>query len=553
MSDKPIIKALLAIFLVMGTAVTTYVISIKISGRLAVAPTSPSQSRAAMTCPSAEACPYSKNPNLLINCTPPESGNNPAESLCSSVGRKEDCGGRSYCCPSAGGSWTTDMTACPTACVPSTWTPDLSTICVGVNTTQTSNCGTTRTLSGTKVCCTDTTWTPNQSTICTGTPVTQISNCGMSRQVYGTKNCACVPDGTITCSPDCPTVCGKPASTIATCKDSCTKSTTKQCAATESCVCTDTNWSPDPNQYCPGIQVNQQSNCGRTRMMDGTKSCSTQVTISQVAYRNESINTSGQYHLAKEIKTATRNQILVYAMEITNSGEGTAFNVNITDALTGPNQNQLIFMDAEQGCTYSSGNRTISCNNITLGAGAVRKFSFRVRVGSKAINGRIIRNTAKVSYGGGTRESSTELLISSKVGCNEYCTVDAECISGLKCDSQADRCRKPICLTASSCICPTPVSITTLAIKTSPTATPASMITATPIPTPTLMTEPFEIPDEIFLPTMAITETPMESVATETLTQPKASKLPLVLTGIGALILGIVVAIFVKQKQKQSQ
>ncbi len=32
--------------------------------------------------------------------------------LCDQAGRKETCGGRPYCCPSAGGQWTTDMTAC---------------------------------------------------------------------------------------------------------------------------------------------------------------------------------------------------------------------------------------------------------------------------------------------------------------------------------------------------------------------------------------------------------------------------------------------------------
>lgn len=34
------------------------------------------------------------------------------DQLCDAVGRKEVCGGVSYCCPVAGGDWTTDMTAC---------------------------------------------------------------------------------------------------------------------------------------------------------------------------------------------------------------------------------------------------------------------------------------------------------------------------------------------------------------------------------------------------------------------------------------------------------
>lgn len=37
------------------------------------------------------------------------------EQLCNSAGRKESCGGKEYCCPSAGGAWTTDMAKCPTS------------------------------------------------------------------------------------------------------------------------------------------------------------------------------------------------------------------------------------------------------------------------------------------------------------------------------------------------------------------------------------------------------------------------------------------------------
>jgi len=45
----------------------------------------------------------------------------------------------------------------------------------------------------------------------------------------------CVPNGTITCTPDCPTDCGYAASTISTCTDSCGVATTKSCPATTAC------------------------------------------------------------------------------------------------------------------------------------------------------------------------------------------------------------------------------------------------------------------------------------------------------------------------------
>jgi len=66
-------------------------------------------------CPGAEACPNSSNKNLLQNCTPPDSDGTPKDSLCNKAGIIEPCGGKNYCCPSAGGAWTTDMTKCPSA------------------------------------------------------------------------------------------------------------------------------------------------------------------------------------------------------------------------------------------------------------------------------------------------------------------------------------------------------------------------------------------------------------------------------------------------------
>jgi len=60
-------------------------------------------------CPLAEACPHSNG--TLIEC---DSNNVMDISECNSKGRIESCGGNEYCCPTAGGTWTTDMTACTT-------------------------------------------------------------------------------------------------------------------------------------------------------------------------------------------------------------------------------------------------------------------------------------------------------------------------------------------------------------------------------------------------------------------------------------------------------
>lgn len=84
-----------------------------------------------------EQCPGKDN--VLRNCTPPEKDGTSADSQCNQAGRIEVCGAKNFCCPKAGGVWTTDLTKCPN---PKTPTP--SPFCVdGVGYTAVSNsCGT---------------------------------------------------------------------------------------------------------------------------------------------------------------------------------------------------------------------------------------------------------------------------------------------------------------------------------------------------------------------------------------------------------------------------
>jgi len=68
-------------------------------------------------CPEVEACPKSTEKDLLQNCTPADADGTSKDYLCNAdmVGKRGQCGGKEYCCPSAGGAWTTDMAKCPVA------------------------------------------------------------------------------------------------------------------------------------------------------------------------------------------------------------------------------------------------------------------------------------------------------------------------------------------------------------------------------------------------------------------------------------------------------
>jgi len=196
-----------------------------------------------------------------------------------------------YYASANGGSVTSNsvtVTVNAAACTDSTWSPDPSTQCSGVSFTQTSNCGNTRTMTGTATCyacsgttcspvssgtsgylssncnntcttssCTDSTWSPDPSTQCSGVSFTQTSNCGNTRTMTGTATCyAC--SGT-TCSPVSSGTSGYLSSN---CNNTCTTSS-----------CTDSTWSPDPSTQCSGVSFTQTSNCGNTRQATGTGNC----------------------------------------------------------------------------------------------------------------------------------------------------------------------------------------------------------------------------------------------------------------------------------------
>lgn len=69
----------------------------------------------ALVCPAAEACPVAGDPTLLKSCYSVVVGASPEEYSCSTianVGTTVLCGSTSYCCPSLGASWTTNLTLC---------------------------------------------------------------------------------------------------------------------------------------------------------------------------------------------------------------------------------------------------------------------------------------------------------------------------------------------------------------------------------------------------------------------------------------------------------
>lgn len=369
--------------------------------------------------------------------------------------------------------------------------------------------------------CTPTTWTPETSSTCIGTNITQTSDCSTTRVVPGTKDCSCTPNGVVTCTTDCSSACGQQATSISTCTDSCGGQATKQCPATASC-CVDTVWLPDAGLTCSGAKVTQTSNCGASRVVDGAKYCCTETswtptsvssvcsdrTVTQTSncgttreingtktcypdlevttktYNDDSRNTEGNYYTDKEITKISRGEIMIYTMEVKNVGEGGAKNVVISDTLVGQNQNLLSFVDSENKCKFDFATKRLTCNIDLIPYRGAEKIKFRVKVSETALNGKIIRNTMRVVYGNKTKEDTVETLVSSVVECNEVCSNDSECSSGLACDVISGKCRRPSCTSSTTCTCTSTPKITA-EITSSPTV---GLLPETEEETPSLTT-----------------------------------------------------------------
>ncbi len=281
----------------------------------------------------------------------------------------------------------------------------------------------------TDAACVDTTWTPDPALTCVGTNVTQTSNCGTTRTTAGTK-------------------------TTGTC-------------------CTSTTWTPATNTVCVNTSFVQTDNCTATRSATGTKTgtdCEEEegevaLTIEKRAYEDEEDNSAGDYELNNEIDTVSKNQMFVYAFEVTNDGDKKAEDIKVVDTLKGDNTDLLTYVDGDDRCTYTSSTRKVTCDGMDLDGGDRDTYAFRVKVSSNAINGDTVMNAGEITYknmpSGGEVDASSELTISTVVGCNHVCTSDDECSTGLTCDTDTNKCRKPSCSEASSCNCPVERTATT--------------------------------------------------------------------------------------------
>lgn len=219
----------------------------------------------------------------------------------------------------------------------------------------------------------------------------------------------------------------------------------------------------------------------------------------KTAYKNEAANTAGVYTLTSEMNTVSKDQIYVYTLTVTNTSTATATGVVIKDSLK---DMPVTYMDTVAGCTWNATSVELTCNT-TVNPSETKKFSFRVKASDSIANGTVITNTGIVTFPGGTMELKKDLTVSTVVGCNNTCTTDAECSTGLSCDTTSNKCRVLACTAEEDCTCPVAVVPTVIVtsvpvVVTQATTAPTQAVTAgvTAAPTPTILPETgiFDLP-----------------------------------------------------------
>lgn len=167
---------------IIGAIIGIVVLSIGvIAGILLVRQNQDIREKAAECSQGGFACPDPSNTNVLRDCSTGETF--PNDSLCNFAGRVEVCGSSSatakqYCCPVAGGAWTTDLTKCSISTPTATAT---ATATVKATTTATSTSSATVTATSTSkatVTATSTSKATVTSTSKTATPTTKATASG---------------------------------------------------------------------------------------------------------------------------------------------------------------------------------------------------------------------------------------------------------------------------------------------------------------------------------------------------------------------------------------
>lgn len=274
---------------------------------------------------------------------------------------------------------------------------------------------------------------------------------------------------------------------------------------------------PNAPESQPQAQVFTSDTCS----LDITVGEPSSIECLKRAFQDEFDNSPGVYNLRQIIQTIQAGQVIVWAVDVTNSGTDT-ITISLNDVFTGNNLDSLTFMDSNCGTSaYNSTTRTLSCElSDVVGNGGQARVIFRTRVANTTPLDTVITNTAGLTSGTLTASCMASVTVdelTEQKMCNEPCETDKECSDedNQQCvDTGAGFfCRNVACEDDADCICgSTPTPSPTPTPSNTPTPSPTPTPSNTPTPTPgTGGSTPTPTPSNTPTPTPSNTPTPSPS------------------------------------------
>ncbi len=143
----------------------------------------------------------------------------------------------------------------------------------------------------------------------------------------------------------------------------------------------------DPNNNCAFKPCPSGGSCSLSFTITQAPAPAPGLTCtSKIAWQDDAKNLPSNYYLTTKIapgSNVTPGQKFVYSLGYKNTGNAVVNSASFTDTLP----SQVSFLDADKGCTYNSGTRTVTCTLGDVAVGGASQKAVRVQISDSAAAG----------------------------------------------------------------------------------------------------------------------------------------------------------------------
>lgn len=165
------------------------------------------------------------------------------------------------------------------------------------------------------------------------------------------------------------------------------------------------------------------------------------ISCDKIAYRDELSNSAGSYTLAQRQSTFLAGDVVVFNLDLHNTGTQT-LSIGATDLLTANNLQNTTFKDSNCGSNaFNTTTRTLTCPAVSIAPGASVSRTFRLKLNAGIAAGTVLANTATATVDSPQLQTtcSASVTVATTVlptptptptfYCNSNCSSNSDCQS----------------------------------------------------------------------------------------------------------------------------